>query len=370
MSSNKILNVAVLGCGEVAQVAHIPNLLVASDKFKITALCDVSVKSVELCGERFGIPNRFTSVTEMLSSSIPIDLVFILTADQYHAEHIILCAAARKHIMIEKPMAQTLAEYDAVEEARVRNGVVIFVGYMRRYATALERMKEEIKGKEIKYVRVRDIIGNNKYFTSQSGMNQRYFTDFPPSASTDLNARRRSNLITNLGSEEAAFSDPRNMHSWSLLHSLGSHDLSAMRDLLGMPEKCVVATRSDDGKGESWWWTALFQYKGFKTYYEMAIDEVAVFDAHIEVYTNDSRVKIQYDTPYVKGLPIKLTIQKQLPSGDFSEQVIRPTYVDPYTLELPLIYDAIVNGTEYKTTPLDAKNDTIIVKMIMDALVD
>lgn len=96
----------------------------------------------------------------MLASSIPIDLVFILTADQFHAENIIECANAGKHVMIEKPMAQTLAEYDAVEEVRVKNGVVIFVGYMRRYALALERLKEEIKGKSIKYVRVRDIIGN------------------------------------------------------------------------------------------------------------------------------------------------------------------------------------------------------------------
>ncbi|KAK8845456.1 hypothetical protein IAR55_006169 [Kwoniella newhampshirensis] len=369
MSPNRILNVAILGCGEVAQVAHIPNLIVASDKFKITALCDISVQSVELCGKRFGIESRFTSVTDMLSSSTLIDLVFVLTADQYHAEHVVQCANAGKHVMIEKPMAQTLAEYDMVEEARVKSGVVIFVGYMRRYAPALERLKEEIKGKEIKYVRVRDIIGNNRYFTSQSGMNQSYFTDFPASATSDLNQRRHDNLIDNLG-ESRAFADDRNMHSWSLLHSLGSHDLSAMRDVLGMPEKCLMATRSDDGRGESWWWTALFQYKGFKAYYEMAIDEVAVFDAQIEVYTNDSRVKIQYDTPYVKGLPIKLIIQRQLPSGDYSEQIIRPTYVDPYTIELPLIYDAIVNATEYKTTPSDAKNDTILVKMIMDALVD
>ncbi|WVQ80389.1 hypothetical protein IAT38_002494 [Cryptococcus sp. DSM 104549] len=368
MSSNKILNVAVVGCGEVAQIAHIPNLLVASDLFKVTALCDISVKSLELCGSRFGITNLYTSVPELLASSTPIDLVFILTADQYHAEHIVLCCNAGKHVMIEKPMAQTPAEYDAVEEARVRNNVVVFVGYMRRYATALERLKEEIKGKQIKYVRVRDIIGNNKYFTSQSGMYQKYFTDFPPEASSDLSARRSANLTENLG--ERATADPRNAHSWGLLHSLGSHDLSAMRDVVGMPERCITATRSDDGNGNSWWWTALFQYKGFKAYYEMAIDEVAIFDAHIEVYTNDSRVKIQYDTPYVKGLPIKLTIQRQLPNGDFSEQVIRPTYVDPYTLELPLIYDAIVHGKDYKTRPLDAKNDTLLVKMIMDALVD
>ncbi|WWD09095.1 hypothetical protein V865_007215 [Kwoniella europaea PYCC6329] len=366
-ANNKILNVAVIGCGEVAQIAHIPNLIVASDMYKITALCDISVQSLELCSKRFGIPDTFTSVTDLLASSVPIDLVFILTADQFHAEHIIQCANAGKHIMIEKPMAQTLREYDLVEEARVKNNVVIFVGYMRRYATALERLKEEIKGKEIKYVRVRDIIGNNKYFTSQSGQYQQYFTDHPSASTAEMFKRIKANLHENLGGK--AEEDKRNAHSWSLLHSLASHDLSAMRDVIGMPEKCLFASRSDNGD-KSWWWNVVWGYKGFKCYYEMAVDEVAVFDAHIEVYTNDSRVKIQYDTPYVKGLPIKLIIQKQLPSGDFSEQVIRPTYVDPYTLELPLIYDAIVNGKDYKTKPLDAKNDTILAKMVMEALID
>ncbi|WRT63707.1 uncharacterized protein IL334_000630 [Kwoniella shivajii] len=374
MSTSKILNVAVIGCGEVAQIAHIPNLIVASDMFKITALCDISVQSLELCSNRFGISNTFTSVSELLSSEIPIDLVFILTADQFHAEHIIQCADAGKHIMIEKPMAQTLAEYDAVEEARVRNKVVIFVGYMRRYATALQRLKEEIRGKQIKYVRVRDIIGNNNYFTSQSGQYQKYFKDHPPSSTKELLGRIQSNLKENLGSDDNNIGkklDSRDSHSWSLLHSLASHDLSAMRDIIGMPEKCLFASRSnDDDSSKSWWWNVIFKYDGFKAYYEMGIDEVAVFDASIEVYTNDSRVKIQYDTPYVKGLPIKLIIQKQLPNGDFSEQVVRPTYVDPYTLELPLIYDAIINGKDYKTKPLDAKNDTILAKMIMDALVD
>ena len=86
----------------------------------------------------------------MLASSTPIDLVFVLTADQYHAEHVIQSANAGKHVLIEKPMAQTLAEADAIEEARIKNGVVIFVGYMRRYATALDRLKEAIKGKTIK----------------------------------------------------------------------------------------------------------------------------------------------------------------------------------------------------------------------------
>lgn len=86
----------------------------------------------------------------MLSSDVPIDVVFVLSTHEYHSEHVIAAANAGKHILTEKLMAQTLEEADRIEEARVRNGVVVFVGYMRRYATALDRLKEAIKGKEIK----------------------------------------------------------------------------------------------------------------------------------------------------------------------------------------------------------------------------
>jgi predicted dehydrogenase len=86
--------------------------------------------------------------------------VFICTADQYHAEQAIACADAGKHVMLEKPMVQTEKEADALEAARTRNRVVIFIGFMRRYALAYKRFKEEIAGQEIKYVRVRDIIGD------------------------------------------------------------------------------------------------------------------------------------------------------------------------------------------------------------------
>ena len=75
-------------------------------------------------------------------------------------------------------------------------------------------------------------------------------------------------------------------------------------------------------------------------------------------------------SPFIKGLPITITIQSNLPNGDFSEEIIRPTYVDPYTLEFQELYKAIVDGKEYNTTPLDAKEDLVINKMIMDALVD
>ncbi len=86
----------------------------------------------------------------MLSSDTPIDVVFILSTHEYHAEQSIQCLKSGKHVFVEKPMAQTVNEIEQVEQARKESGKVVFVGYMRRYALALERLKEAIKGKDIK----------------------------------------------------------------------------------------------------------------------------------------------------------------------------------------------------------------------------
>jgi hypothetical protein len=65
---------------------------------------------------------------------------------------------------------------------------------------------------------------------------------------------------------------------------------------------------------------------------------------------------------------VTYTISTRLPSGEFSTQTIRPTFEDPYVLEYKALYDAIVLGKPWKTTPVDARNDTLLDQMIMEAL--
>jgi hypothetical protein len=200
----------------------------------------------------------------MLESSLSIDLVVILTADQYHAEQVIQCADAGKHVLIEKPMAQTFPEAEAIEEARKRNGVVIFVGYMRRFAPALALLKAEIEGKQIRYVRVRDIIG--KASARYTMPIRCVFSEgyLPPGASAELAKRKRANAEEVLARRGLTRQDEE---SWVHLGCLGSHDLSAMRDVLGMPRKCLFASRS--GEESPKWWSAIFDYGDFNAIYEV-----------------------------------------------------------------------------------------------------
>lgn len=58
---------------------------------------------------------------------------------------------------------------------------------------------------------------------------------------------------------------------------------------------------------------------------------------------------------------------KTLSNGDFSEESIRPTYVDAYTLEYEDLYGCIVHGNKVKTSPTDAMQDLQIFDMIVEA---
>jgi predicted dehydrogenase len=112
--------------------------------------------------------------------------------------------------------------------------------------------------------------------------------------------------------------------------------------------------------------SVLFQFPGFTVSYESAIDNIPRFDAHIEVHSMNKSVRIQYDTPYVKGLPITIHTRENV-DGTYTEKTIRRTYEDAYTAEMRELHKWYTQGTPVKTTPEDAKKDTEIFYMIMRA---
>ncbi|BGO88959.1 hypothetical protein NBRC10512_005713 [Rhodotorula toruloides] len=361
-----VLRIGIVGCGEVAQTTHLPTLALLSHLYKVTALCDVSPGLLQHCATKFGTEKTYSNITQLVKDP-EVDVVFVLSADEYHASHAVAAADAGKHVFIEKPMALTREDAQAIIDAQERNKVVIFVGYMRRYAGAFERMKEELKSvNKIRYVTVRDIIGHNHFFVNQSGSFPVTFSDFPADASSDRLSRARK--IANSALSPSQAKSEREVATYRLLGSLGSHDLSAMRELFGVPKRCIAATRSQGDATP--FISALFDYGDFTAKYETGIDEVADFDAHIEVFGDNKRLKLAYDTPYVKGLPITLEIKETDSSGHYSSRTIRPTYKDAYTLELEQLYEAVVHGKPVKTDPKDAEKELGVFEMVMTALVN
>lgn len=184
---NRVLRVGIIGCGEISQVVHIPTLNFLSHRFQVTYLCDVSRQSLDFCAKRVlgGTPNT-TSIAEELCSSSDVDVVFVANADAYHVEHGILALKNNKYCLVEKPASRCYRDIDALIEAEKGSRGKVFVGTMRRYATAFVDAVKEVGGMEsIVYARVRDIIGPNATNIQQSGTFPRQFNDISQAVSQD-----------------------------------------------------------------------------------------------------------------------------------------------------------------------------------------
>lgn len=113
--------------------------------------------------------------------------------------------------------------------------------------------------------------------------------------------------------------------------------------------------------------SAIFKYPNFAVAYESGVDQVARFDASIEIFGDTKTVEVCIDTPFVKGLPTTMVVKDSLPDGSYRESTIRRTYEDPFTLELQEVHRWITEGKAPKTTPSDARQDLEILGMLLKA---
>ncbi|KAJ9609299.1 hypothetical protein H2204_015564 [Knufia peltigerae] len=323
-----IVNVGIIGCGEVTQVVHIPTLGHLSDLFRITYLCDISKAALQFCSQKVNnhVP-KTTTDPAVLCASTEVDVVLVVNSDEYHVSHAILALEAGKFVFVEKPMALTQRDVETLIKAEQNAPGKVMVGYMRRYAAAFTDALKEIGGLEkITYARVRDIIGPNSTFVSQSATFPKRFDDFTPEDSQDKASRAAEISEQALRQECNVPVTPESARMWRVLGGLGSHDLSVMREALGVPTKVLGSHLNFP------MWSVLFEYPGFAVVYESGIDNIPRFDAHLEIYSSSKVIRVQYDTPYIKGLPVTMHIVENV-DGAYHETTIRKTYEDPYTLE-------------------------------------
>ncbi|SHH04333.1 Predicted dehydrogenase [Kaistia soli DSM 19436] len=353
------LRVGLIGLGTVGQVVHLPVLGGLKDKFEVVAVCDVSARLVERVADAYQVEGRYTDHAAMLAAE-KLDVVAVINSDEYHADCAVDALASGAHVLIEKPVCLSLADLDRIIAARDAAGKIAFVGYMRRFAGAYAAMKARLaSGPSPLHVAVRDIIGPNAFFIGQTTVVE-VGDDIAPSLIAERQERAESQVRAALGQVS---SDA--VSAYRLLCGLGSHDLSAMRGLIGAPKGVIGAGKKSGGR----YVAAILDYGSFMATFEMGLDQVGRFDASIEAFTGSERLRIDYDTPFIRHLPTLLTVQST--EGDaLSVAIERPSYRDPYTSEWLHFHDAITAGVPVDTTLEDAAEDLKLFADIIAAFPD
>lgn len=124
-TTQRRVKVGVVGCGVVATAYYLPYLMHLPTA-ELVAVCDTEFERTTACVRLFGAHQAYEDYNDMIDYA-DIDAVFILTGPGTHVPFALKAVAAGKHILLQKPMALTLAEANAIVEAVRKAGVKALV---------------------------------------------------------------------------------------------------------------------------------------------------------------------------------------------------------------------------------------------------
>lgn len=138
-----MLKFCLVGCGRIAK-RH-SELLGGSviAGASLAGVCDLVPAKAQRIAEKFGVP-WFTEIDAMMQAVRP-DVVSVLTESGNHAKHVLELAPFGAHIVVEKPMALTLSDADAMIEACDAAGVKLFVVKQNRFNVPVVKLREALE---------------------------------------------------------------------------------------------------------------------------------------------------------------------------------------------------------------------------------
>lgn len=141
-----VMKYALIGCGRIA-TNHVKAVI--NHKLNFVAVCDVKRDAMETLLEKHGLAqersiHRYTDYKEMIAKEQPT-LVAIATESGLHAEIALYCITQGIHVIIEKPMAMSMADADAIVEAAERYHVKVCACHQNRFNRAIQATRKALE---------------------------------------------------------------------------------------------------------------------------------------------------------------------------------------------------------------------------------
>ncbi|MFZ3005158.1 MAG: Gfo/Idh/MocA family oxidoreductase [Phenylobacterium sp.] len=136
------------------------------DGVEVVSLAGGSPDSTKAVAERFKIPHWTTDLGEALAQP-GVEAAILATPTGLHAAQSIQCLEAGKHVQVEIPMADNLADAQALDAAQKRSGKIAMAGHTRRFNPSHQWIHKKILAGELK-VQQMDV---QTYFFRRTNMN-------------------------------------------------------------------------------------------------------------------------------------------------------------------------------------------------------
>lgn len=136
----KQVTVAVIGCGAIANRAHLPALSAMPD-VRIKYAVDIIPERASAAVQKYGCEQAVTDY-RVAAGDGEVDAVYVLTPNHAHYEITMDCLRQGKHVFCEKPVTVSYPKSAEMAQAAAENNVTLNIGVCNRYHRTVERIRD------------------------------------------------------------------------------------------------------------------------------------------------------------------------------------------------------------------------------------
>lgn len=354
---SSILKVGVVGCGQIAQIMHLPYLH-DLEQYHIQALSDMSKHLLTKIGEKYHVPerHRYVDYNEMIEKA-DIDIVLVCNKDHYGP--VMKAAACGKHVFVEKPFAFNVREAEEMLAAAQKSGIKLMVGYMKCYDPGFVYAAGKIKKMEnISLTRFHNFSGAFDYLGKIYDLHNR--CDVSKEVFKKGKDRERESMMEELGEGREALLPAY----FNFLYGI-VHDTVLLRHLFGNEGKILYADvfREDN-------MSVIMQYGDVRVSLEIGFsDNMEIWDENIYVYSPDCNLSVHFPFPYLKNAPTIVNVNENEEGTSVNQNKSTiSSFNESYRVEWQHFYHCILNDREPLTNGMDGLMDVKLAGDIMRAV--
>jgi predicted dehydrogenase len=351
------MNVAIIGCGTIAQIMHVPNVAELPET-DLTAVCDPAGNVTAELGARYNVPAEYRyqdAETLIEERAADLDAVAVTTPMQTHADVVVPALEAGLDTLVEKPLAVTPADADRLVAAAEDSDATAMVAYNRRFEPAYERLTAELADDET-IDSVTAYAVDADFSQSLPEIYDLVQPDLEESFIEESNARRREQCKQAVGVDD---DDLAAAYDFQLEHVC--HDVNALRGLFGEVESIDHVDFVRDG----YFGTAHLVYEGGERVLLQSGDSERHFhEQFLRIDTPGRVLRLEFDHPFVRYAGATLSIRSG--SEETADCQYSPTREESFKRELEHFVDCARGEGSVRTAFADARDDIEIVASLFE----
>jgi predicted dehydrogenase len=347
---------------------HLPTLVERPDLFEVTALADVSRPTLEAVGRRYKVAALFPDHRELVTRP-DVDAVMLLASGS-HKQAVTEALLAGKHVFVEKPLAFSLEDTEAIAALAKKAKGRLMVGYHKRFDPHYLKARDEVHSmKDLRYVEATVLHPDDAAYRTHHVVLPLRDTPWAPLPEAETNRwLLRDAAEGEMGERIAATvgkAAPQAQRVGTLLLFLSViHDVNALRGILGEPEQVLSADVWQGGFAQHS--LTKFARDVRVSLSWISLPGVKHYEERLRFVSPEKRVTLRFPSPYLKHFPTPLEIEKM----DGEELVVEQrtvSYEEAFRAELHYFHHCIEEGKQPQPSIDDALGDARWIRQIARA---